>query len=320
LKGSRFLHPDTITKISQLNLIARLVVEGFISGLHRSPYKGFSVEFSEHKEYSPGDDLKHLDWKVYGKTDRYYVKQYQEETNLKAYLLLDASGSMGFSSPLDKEWRIGQSISNSASKGRGPEANKISKLEYACYLTACLAYLMTKQKDAVGLLTFDEKIRKYLPPKGGPRHLQYILQELDDLKPGHKTNISEVFHDLAETIKRRGLIIVLSDLFDNPEEIIKALNHFRNKKHEVLVFHILDKNEITFPYHKVAEFKDMETGERVVVDPSALRDYYWAKMDDYLYRFKKECKEKEIDYVKTETSTPLDSFLFSYLSKRAKLG
>ena len=296
MKGAQFLDPATIAKISRLNLIARLVVEGFISGLHRSPYKGFSVEFTEHKEYTPGDDLKHLDWKVYGRTDRYYVKQYEEETNLKAYLLLDTSQSMGFSSA------------------------SVSKLQYGCYLSACLSYLMTRQRDAVGLVTFDEDIRNHLPPRVGPRHLKYILHILDDLKPGKKTHISKVFHDFAEHIKRRGLVIILSDLFDEQEEVIKAIKHFRHKEHEVLVFHILDKNEITFPYTKIAEFRDMESGEWIIVDPQQIKDYYWAKFDAYIYNFRKECKEKGIDYVKVDTSTPLDFFLFSYLSKRAHLG
>ncbi len=295
IKPARFLDPSLLLKLSRLNLVARLVVEGFISGLHRSPYHGFSVEFSEHKVYTPGDDLKFLDWKVMARTDRYYVKRFQEETNLKAYILLDASGSMAFGS------------------------GEINKFQYGLLLTASLSYLLIRQRDAVGLVTFDEKVRRYIPAKSGNRHLRIILEELELLKPGKVTRINRVFHYLAETIKRRGLIIVISDLFDEPEEVIRAIRHFRHRKHEVIVFHLLDPYEIEFPFKGIGEFLDMETKDKLTVNPLTVRDEYWARFDSFIYHYRKAFSESLVDYVRVNISQPLDFFLLSYLRKRARL-
>ncbi|OQX56970.1 DUF58 domain-containing protein [candidate division KSB1 bacterium] len=292
----KFLRPEVVSKLANMTLRARLVVEGFIVGLHRSPYHGFSVEFAEHRQYMPGDEIKHLDWKVYGKTDRFYVKQFEEETNLKSYILLDASGSMGYAS------------------------NAISKLNYASYLAAALTYLMLKQQDSVGLVIFDQKIRKYIPPRSISTYLTLILKELDKVKSSHLTNVSTAFHQLAERIKRRGLIIVLSDLFDEPERVLNGLKHFRHKKHEVIVFHILDPKERHFDFGGEVIFKDLETGEQILTQPWHIRQDYRQQMQDFLSFYRRQCLENRIDYVLMDTSEPFDKALFEYLIKRKKIG
>ncbi len=229
-----YLKPEILNKINNLELRARLVVEGFITGLHKSPFHGFSVEFAQHRPYNVGDNLRYVDWKVFGRTDRYYIKQYEEETNLKAYILLDTSRSMEFSS------------------------TEITKLQYAKYLSAALSYLMITQRDAVGLALFGSQVRKILPPRSSTGYLQPILTELDRAKPEGETDISAILHILAERLKRRGLIILISDLLDEPEAILSGLRHFRHSQHEVLVFHILDPNEIEFDFKGDIEFEDLE--------------------------------------------------------------
>lgn len=292
----KFLDPEVVSRLANMDLRARLVVEGFIIGLHRSPYHGFSVEFSEHRQYMPGDELKHIDWKVYGKTNRFYVKQFEEETNLKSYLLLDASASMGFKS------------------------GRISKLTYASYLAASLTYLMLHQQDSVGLVIFDEKTRKYIPPRAVPAYLHLILKELDHLRSGNETDVSKTFHELAERIKRRGLIIVLSDLFDDPHKILSGLKHFRHRKHEVIVFHILDPMERTFDFKGETIFKDLETGEELSTQAWHIRKEYREQMQDFIETYKRRCLENQIDYVLIDTSEPFDKALFDYLVKRKRLG
>jgi len=292
----KYLRPDVVSRLSRLDLIARLVVEGFITGLHRSPYHGFSVEFSEHRPYMPGDSLRHIDWKVWGRTDRYYVKQFEEETNLRAYILLDSSGSMGYTS------------------------GNITKLQYAKYLTAALSYLMLRQRDAVGLVTFDKKIRTYLPPRSIFSILSLTLKELDRLEAGGETNLSNIFHDLAERIKRRGLIIILSDLLDDPLKVLNALKHFRHRKHEVIVFHILDPMEHTFTFKKDSLFIDMETGEKIQTEPWHIRSLYRKGINILLEEYKRECLQHRIDYVFLDTSQPFDIALFRYLVMRKRIG
>ena len=292
----KFLKPETVSKLANMDLVARLVVEGFITGLHKSPYHGFSVEFAEHRQYMPGDEIKHVDWKVYGKTDRYYVKQFEEETNLKAYLLVDASGSMGYSS------------------------NGISKLQYATYLCAALTYLMLKQRDSVGLVTFDERIRKYIPPRSVSTYLHVILKELEQTECSQKTNVSVTFHELAERIKRRGLIIIFSDLLDDPRRVMSGLKHFRHKKHEVIVFQILDPIERTFNFHRDARFKDLETGEEISTQPWHIRGEYRKLMSQFIDNYKKQCRENRIDHVVMDTSQDFDRALVQYLIKRKKIG
>jgi uncharacterized protein (DUF58 family) len=292
----RFLRPDVVSKLSGMEIKARLVVEGFIAGLHKSPYHGFSVEFAEHRQYMPGDPLRNVDWKVYAKTDRFFIKEFEEETNLKAYLLVDTSGSMGYTS------------------------NSISKLEYSCYLSAALSYLMLKQRDSVGLVVFDEGIKKYVPPKSALRsHLHVLLQELDKLEPSRTTNISSALHEMAERIKRRGLIILISDLFDEPDRVLNGLKHFRHKKHEVIVFHVLDPKERSFAFPELAIFKDLETEEELMTSPWQIRKEYTERFKALVDKYTLQCRESLIDYVLLDTSVSFDYALFSYLSKRQRL-
>lgn len=292
----KYLNPEVVSRLSSIELKARLVVEGFIVGLHRSPYHGFSVEFAEHRQYMPGDDFKHIDWKVYAKSDRFFIKQFEEETNLKAYILLDASNSMGYKS------------------------DGITKLEYGSYLAASLSYLALRQQDAPGLLVYDEKIRSYIPPKGARSHINPILRQLSDTTPSSKTDASVAFHELADRIKRRGLVIVISDLLDDPEKMLLGLKHFRHRRHEVIVFHVLDPYERNFAYKSEARFKDMETGRELLTDPWQIREEYMSRLGDYLEWISKSCRDSHIDYHLLDTSVPFDRALFGYLAKRSKLG
>jgi len=292
----KYLKPEVISKLTSMDLRARLVVEGFITGLHRSPYHGFSVEFAEHRQYMPGDEIKHVDWKVYGKTDRFYVKQFEEETNLKSYLLLDCSASMGYKS------------------------TSISKFEYASYLAAALAHLMIKQRDAVGLVTFAEQIKHYLPPRSMKSYLFQLLQHIERTTPAEPTNVSATLHQMAERIKRRGLVILLSDLLDQPEAVLKGLKHFRHRNHEVIVFHILDPAELTFDFKRAAIFVDLETDERINTQPWHIRKDYQLKLRKFIQTYRNGCRENNIDYVLMDTAQTFDKALFEYLVKRKRIG
>jgi len=292
----RFLDPAVVSKLATMELRARLVVEGFVTGLHRSPYKGFSVEFAEHRQYMPGDPLKHIDWKVFGKTDRFYIKEYEEETNLRGYILLDASASMAY--------------------GSGP----VSKLEYSRYLAAAVIYLMLKQQDSVGLLVFDRAVREFVPPRSNPTQLHRLLSELDKAAPSAETDIGVVLHELAVRMRRRGLVILISDLLDDPETIVSGLKHFRHLKHEAIVFHVLDPREAEFGFDSDATFRDMETGELMTTEPFSIRRDYDAAVKEWIAGLRRECAESRIDYVSMLTSTPYDRALFSYLEKRKRLG
>ena len=294
----RYVRPEVLARLGRLNLVARAVVEGFVTGLHRSPYHGFSVEFSEHRPYVPGDDPAHLDWLALARTDRYYIKKYEEETNLKATLLLDTSSSMAFRS------------------------EGLSKLEYGCYLGASLAFLMVRQQDSVGLTTFGEKVEHFIPPRSTPTHLNLLLRTLEGLKVGEgvRTDIAGAFHLLAERIRRRGMIVIISDLLDDPRQVIRALSHFRHKKHEVLVFHVLDRHELDFPYRRLTDFLDMEDRRRLQVDPAYVREEYRRQMSEFIATYKRECAAHDIDYILTDTSVPYDFMLFSYLNKRLRTG
>jgi uncharacterized protein (DUF58 family) len=291
-----FLKPEAVSKLSNMNLVARLVVEGFITGLHRSPYHGFSVEFAEHRPYMPGDDIRHIDWKVFGKTDRFYLKEFEEETNLKAYLLLDTSASMGYHS------------------------NGLSKLRYASYLAAALAYLMLHQRDAVGLATFDERLRRYLPPRSMQSYLSQLLVELERATSQGETHVGQTFHQLAERMKRRGLVIIFSDLFDQPQDILSGLKHFRHNKHEVIVFHILDPAERFFNFKQDGTFVDLETGDKMATQPWHIRQEYRRLMNGFVETLKKGCREQKIDYVLMDTTEPFDRALLQYLIKRKRIG
>ncbi|NUM79289.1 DUF58 domain-containing protein [bacterium] len=292
----KYLKPEIIAKLSNLEIKARLVVEGFITGLHKSPYHGFSVEFAEHRQYMPGDEIRSIDWKVYGRTSRYYVKRYEEETNLKAYVILDTSGSMGFTSAA------------------------MTKLEYGACLAASLSYLMIHQRDAVGLTLFDTKITKFLPPRSTLSYLKTIQESLAHSHTSDETEISPVLHEIAERIKRRGLIILISDLFDDPEKVLTGLKHFRHRGHEVIVFQILDPQEREFAYSGDVIFEDMETKERIQTQPWHIRSNYREQMRLFLDRYRKECRENNIDHVLLDTRTPYDTALLEYLTKRKKMG
>lgn len=292
----RFLDPAIVSKLATMELRARLVVEGFVTGLHRSPYKGFSVEFAEHRQYMPGDPLKHIDWKVYGKTDRFYIKEYEEETNLRAHILLDASASMAYGS------------------------GAVSKLEYGRYLAAALVYLMLKQQDSVGLLTFDQGIRTFVPPRSAARQLHVLLSELDATRPSSATDVGLALNDLARRVKRRGLVILISDLLDDPGSVVPGLKHFRHLKHEVVVFHVLDPREADFAFESDATFRDMETGQTMSTEPFAVRRDYADAVERWRAGLRRDCAESRIDYVPVETVTPYDRALFSYLEKRKRLG
>jgi len=288
-----YFEPDRAGRLRNLSLLARQAVEGFISGLHRSPHRGFSVEFSEHREYSPGDDLRHMDWVAWARSDRYYLKQYEQETNLRAHILLDSSGSMNY--------RL---------------AGPMTKLQYGCFLAACLSYLMCRQQDVVGVVAFDEKVRFNIPPGSAPAHLDRIFRQLEKLQPGRTTSLASTFHELADRIARRGLVIVISDLYDQPESVIRALQHFVHKKHHVIVFHVLDEAELEFPFNKVTSFTDLETGLKMQIDPRAVRGAYLDEIGRFVDGYRKECSDRNIEYVLATTSTGYDRMLLNYLARR----
>lgn len=299
----KYLDPEVVSKLSTMELRARLVVEGFITGLHKSPYHGFSVEFAEHRQYMPGDEIRRVDWRVYGKTDRFYVKQFEEETNLKSYIAIDSSASMNFASDSD-------------AKG----TKRISKFAYASFIAASLSYLMIQQRDAVGLMLYDSDIRTIIPPHATKQHLRRVLGELEKVLPTHSTNSSVALHQLAERITRRGFVVVLSDLFDDPAKIIAALKHFRHNNHEVLVMQILDPIERSFAFGNDAIFKDSETGEMLSTQPYHIQKAYQESMRQFIESYKKECRENAIDYLLLDTSVPFDVALLNYLNKRKRIG
>src|SRR5215471_3726066 len=265
--------PTSLAKYGRLTLIARGLVEGFLTGVHKSPYKGFSVEFAEHRQYYPGDEIRHIDWRAYGKTDRYYIKEYEEETNLRAYLLVDASGSMAY------------------------QGKNASKFQFAQYVGASLAFLMLHQRDAVGLVTHDTRLREMIPPKANAKHLLRLINTLERTEPGGETSLAPLWHDLAGRIKRRGLVVVLSDCFDQLVPLLRALRHFRHRRHEVLLFHILAPEELEFPFRKWTQFRSLETaGRRLLVDPQRLRSEYLKKFHAFCDELRVETGRMQIDY------------------------
>jgi len=297
----RLLDPEALAKIGRLELIARGVVEGFVSGRHRSPYKGFSVEFAEHREYVPGDDIRDLDWRVYGRSDRYYIKQYIEETNLRALILLDASGSMRYTGSLSARH----------------DGERLSKFRYGQYLAASLAHLMIHQQDAVGLATFDTKVRRYIPARSRASHLKILLQELAATDAGEETDLAPIFHDLAERIHRRGLVIIISDLLDDAAEILRAIHHFRYRRHEVLLLHVMAEEELTFPFDRWSVFRDLERdAHRLQLDPVTIKSDYLARVRQFIRRLEIGCGQMNIDYVQLSTKNGFDIALAHYLAGR----
>ncbi len=292
----KFLDPGVASQIDQLDLRARLVVEGFLNGLHRSPFHGFSVEFAEHRPYSPGDPIRHLDWKALAKQDRLYLKRYHEETNLRAHLLVDCSASMNF--------------------GR---EGRPTKFQYACSLAAALCYLMLNQQDAVGLMLYSDKPDCYIPPRSVKGQLHQVLVELTRARPASTTRTSSCLTSLAERIKRSGLVVVISDLLDDPDEVLAGLKSFRHRRHEVVVFHVLDPDEREFPFHEPVEIEDMESGEKLITHGWDVAKEYRERVEAWTGRLRRECRERLIDYVPLDTSTPFDVALIQYLEKRVRL-
>jgi uncharacterized protein (DUF58 family) len=290
----KFLNPQTLSKLQGLELRARSIVEGYVSGVHRSPYHGFSIEFAEHREYSPGDDLRYVDWKVFGKTDKFYLKQYEEETNLVSYLLLDTSQSMQYKS----------------------DAAALSKSEYAQCAAAALSYLILQQQDSVGLATFDTEIRALVRPSSNPSHLKQLLHVMENSRPERKTRTGPIFHDLAERLKRRGLALILSDLFDDVPSMLAGLKHFRHRRHDVIVFHVLDPAELDFPFRQTTLFRGLEDLPDVLTDPRALRKAYLDEFGRYLQAVRKGCRAEHIDYLLLRTDHSLEVVLSSYLASR----
>lgn len=304
------LNPELLSQLAPLELRARKIVEGFISGLHKSPYYGFSVEFAEHRPYNPGDDIKHVDWKVYGKTERFYVKRYEEETNLRAYLLLDTSSSMYFKH--FAEW---------------------TKLRYGIHFGSALLYLMHRQRDATGLIPFSDDIEAFIPAKSSYSHLRLIFTELEKrleqeeqgAEARRKTASAQVIHEVAERLNHRSLVVIITDLFENVdqhENLISALKHLRHRKHEVLLFNVMEKKserELDFPDHRFL-MEDMETGSEIEVLPAQVREDYKKKVAEYTHRFKMACSEFQIDFEEIDTQSSFDLALLAYLNKRKNLG
>ena len=297
-KNRRFFDPQTLAKLQGLELRARHVVEGYVSGVHRSPYQGFSIEFAEHREYSPGDDLRYVDWKVFGRTDKYYLKQYEEETNLVSYLILDTSESMQYQGP----------------------AAPLSKLEYAQCAAAALAYLILGQQDSAGLVTFDSEIRALIRASSNPSHFKQLVHVMEAVTAERKTQTGPIFHDLAERLKKRGIVVVLSDLFDNVDELMGGLKHLRHCRHEVIVFHVLDPAELEFPFRQATLFRGLESLPQVLTEPSALRKAYLREFGSFVERVQKGCRAHQIDYVQMRTDRPLDLVLSNYLASRRTRG
>jgi len=297
ISGTRYLDPVALARLKNLGLAARLVVEGLFAGQHRSPRRGYSVEFAEHREYSPGVDPRHLDWKVLAKRDRLYVKQYEEQTSLRCYLLLDASASMGYR-----------------------HLGELTKLEYASYLAASLAYLMQAQHDAFGLVACNDRIRHHIPPRQGRPHLRVMLEQLERIQPGGTTDLVATFHELAETMKRRALVIVLSDLFgdQSTDALIEAIGHLRYRKHEVVVMQILDRAELEFPFENAGVIEDIETHRTVAADAEAVRRHYMDQLQQYIDTLRTACLRREVGYVVADTSEPFDRVLGTYLARRQK--
>ncbi len=288
----RYLDPLVLAKVRSLELKARLIVEGYLSGMHKSPYHGFSVEFAQHREYVPGDDIKHIDWKVYGRTGRFYLKQYEEETNLVLWILLDTSESMRY--------------------GSGP----VTKYDYACMTAAALAYLTIHQADSVGFVTFDSQVRSFLKPSSQPSHLKEMVHQMNKGCGGEKTSLAPIFHDLAERITRRSIIVMLSDLFDEPATILAGIKHLRYKRHEVAVMNVMDAAELDFPFQEATLFRGLEQYPELLTDPRSLREGYLAEVNNFLTEMQHGCRNLNVDFVPLRTDNNLGVALSSYLAHR----
>jgi uncharacterized protein (DUF58 family) len=293
IPGARFVDPKVLARIKDLELLARTVVDGFINGLHRAPYFGASIDFAEHRGYVPGDDIRRVDWRLYARTDKYYVKEYEADTNANLSVLMDVSRSMAF-----------------ASQG-------ISKLEYGSYLAACLAYLSHRQRDRVGIVTFDEDVVTYVPPSA--KHFSVLLHTLDQARATRPGRLPEVVGKVAEHFKRRSIVALISDLYESPDVLLDALSPYRGMGNDLIVFHILDPAEIEFPYNDASRFQDLESGEEIPVIPDVFAEQYRKMMQEHIEALTAKFSEVRIDYVLANTSKPLDEALFSYLGNRERL-
>jgi len=291
----KYLRPDVIRQVARLDLRAKFIVEGFLAGLHASPYHGFSVEFSEHRKYVPGDDLKDLDWNVYAKTDKYYLKKFQAETNVTGYLVMDLSASMAYT-----------------------YRQELTKFEYAICLAAALGYLMIHQQDPVGLVTFDTRIQASLPPRSKRTQLGTILAVLANLKPTGKTDVGQCLHQLAAMIRTKGLVMLFSDLLTDPGPVLEGLHHLRHRGNEVILFHILDEAEVHFPFEGVVEFEDVEADDRLTVDAKGMRADYLHAVGEFQDLYRRECATANVDYVPVDTSVSFDKALLEYLVQRQR--
>lgn len=294
LDAQRYLDPAILARVGFSPLLAKIVVEGFLSGLHKSPYHGFSVEFAEHREYVPGDDLKYLDWALYARTDHYYIKRFEEETNLRCHILLDHSASMGYGTGVLTKW------------------------DYACFLATCLAYLMVRQQDAVGLALFGSGPGLYVPPKCRRSHLRQLMATMVRNAPRGPTDVASSLRATVRKLKRRGLVVIISDLIDDPVETLKAIRLLAGHRHEVVVFHVQDATELDFSFEGAALFRDMETGEEMEIEPASLRAAYLEQMQELCGFYKKGLAEMGIDYHLVNTRQSYDQVLSAYLNRRAR--
>ncbi|HWE04639.1 MAG TPA: DUF58 domain-containing protein [Tepidisphaeraceae bacterium] len=285
----QFFDPADAAKVSKLQFMARQVVEGVITGQHKSPHKGFSVEFAEHREYMPGDEIRHMDWRAYARSDRYYVKLYEQETNLRATLVLDTSGSMRFG----------------------------EKFDYARKVAACLAYLLSTQQDLAGMSAIDAAVRWEMPPGSSPSHLDRMFKAMEALEPGNSTDLANQLHGLAERLPRRSMVILLTDLWVEPADLVKALQHLRYRKHQGMVLHILDRAEIDLPYDRMLTFQDLETNEKIQVDPRDLRDTYKQEVEKFITAVRKACTDSDVEYHEMFTDVPCDRALVRLMSRRS---
>jgi uncharacterized protein (DUF58 family) len=289
------IDPKIISRVAKLDLRARIVVEGYVSGVHKSPYKGFSVEFAEHREYAPGDDLRYLDWKVFGKSDRYYVKRYEEETNLLCHVVLDISESMDF----------------------GTEG--VRKFDYAATIAAALAHLVVEQGDSAGLVLFDDDVRAVLPPGNSTLHVKHVFETIEGAKPTGRTDVGRVLMRVSDQLRKRGLVVLVSDLVGDVEEILRGLRQLRSRKHDVIVLQVLDPAEVEFPFEQMTLFEGLEEHPELLADPKSLRRAYLDRLEAFRTRLRAGCLAERIDVVEMSTRTPLDVALTSYLARRSAM-
>ena len=291
----KLLDPKGLSRVSRLELVARQAVEGFISGRHPSPYHGSSVEYADHRPYTLGDEIRNIDWKLLAKTDKTYIKLFEEQTNVRATILLDMSRSMHFGT------------------------TDMKKIDYACHLAAALSYLMLRQSDSVGLVMFDNQVRQFLPPRSTPSHFKLMIEHMEQLTPRNDTTIGPVLHEMAERVHRRGMVILISDLLDDVKTVADGLAHFRHDNHEVIVFHVMDPAEMTFPYEKLTRFKDAEGAGTLVANPRSVRKRYLERLTEYMDAIRLACLERHISYQLAQTDTPYDQMLSAYLDRRRRM-